>query len=147
MLTLEVRSFSFKKSPLRSPFRDDCGAIDERSAEHGGGFVFDCRALPNPGRLAEFKVLTGLDASVAEYLARIPEVGEFIDLTSGLVIRSVRNYLTRTFDYLSVEYGCTGGQHRSVYCAQKFGEFIRASFEPSVVKLLVHHVELGREGL
>lgn len=87
--------------------------------EHGGGHAFDCRALPNPGRLDEYKTLSGLDRPVIEYLENQESVADFYETTSALVGNSVKEFQRRNFDFLSVAYGCTGGQHRSVYCAEK----------------------------
>jgi len=92
--------------------------IPPDAGEHGGGFVFDCRALPNPGRQARFAALTGKDPEVAEFLGKEPVVREFLAHVLALVERSVENYRERGFTNLSVAFGCTGGRHRSVYCAE-----------------------------
>lgn len=111
-LTIDITSFSLKNGyPAVNP-------------EHGGGFIFDCRFLPNPGRLAKFKDLTGLDEPVAEYLDEKSEVNIFMNSTFGLVQNALNNYIERGFSYLSVGYGCTGGQHRSVYCANKLAQML-----------------------
>lgn len=105
-LIVTVRSFSFKK-----------GRPDDSGNEHGGGYTFDCRGLHNPGRYEEYKQLTGLDSRVANFLGREAEVSEFLTHVKALVDMSVNTYLRRGFESLTVDFGCTGGQHRSVYCA------------------------------
>lgn len=112
-LTVRVQSFSFKKG------------MPAGDAAHGGGYVFDCRALPNPGRLERYKKLTGADAPVARYLDGEPAVGRFLKQVFGLVGDSVENYKKRNFTDLSIFFGCTGGQHRSVYCAERLAEHLR----------------------
>lgn len=111
-LTVRVESFSYKNGyPL-----DASG--------HGGGFVFDCRALPNPGREKRFSALTGRDAEVVSYLEQYPEVGRFVQSAHEMVASSIAAYKKRNFTYLSVAFGCTGGQHRSVYCAEALARMI-----------------------
>jgi len=112
-LTVRVQSFSYK-SPLPE---------DERG--HGGGYVFDCRALPNPGRIAEYAGLTGRDAPVAASLAQAPEVAAFLDHVFALIDQTVESYRARNFTDLLVAFGCTGGQHRSVYCAELLARHLR----------------------
>jgi len=109
-LKICIRSFSYKRG------------IPSDNSGNGGGFVFDCRALPNPGRLDEYKALTGLDKEVRDFLEEREEVATFIDNTARLVEQSVGEYKKRNFTSLAVNYGCTGGQHRSVYCADKLAE-------------------------
>ncbi len=125
-LTVRINSFSFKKG-----YPEDPGG-------NGGGFVFDCRALPNPGRYDEFKGLTGMDKPVIEYLERKPETTVFFENTSQLVSQSVENYLKRGFTHLMVSYGCTGGQHRSVYFAEKLAAYVKEKFDAAVI---VNHKE------
>ena len=106
-LTVVVSSFSFHRGPLP----DDSG--------NGGGFVFDARSLPNPGREERFKTLSGEDAAVIEYLSRQESVQKFLASAMALVEASVSNYQHRGFQHLMVSFGCTGGQHRSVYLAEQ----------------------------
>ncbi len=128
-LKVSIRSFSYRKGlPV-----DDSG--------NGGGFVFDCRCLPNPGRETPYKKMTGKDKPVIVYLEKEPSVREFLDSTSAIVEASVRAYLSRGFTHLMVCYGCTGGQHRSVYCAEKLAE--RLSREFDVMIDLQHTEELS----
>ena len=87
--------------------------------------MFDCRALPNPGRMPEYKNKTGKDKTVVNYLENFHEVTRFQDLTNQLVSQSVDNYLERKFSHLMVSFGCTGGQHRSVYFAEKLAAYLK----------------------
>ena len=126
-LTVTVNSFSFKK-----------GYPDDFSG-NGGGFVFDCRALPNPGREPQFKTKTGRDWEVVEYLEAKPQTQVFLDHVKAIVGQSVDNYLDRHFSHLMISFGCTGGQHRSVYFAQSIADWIRKTYPSVLVK--VNHIE------
>ena len=126
-LTVAVNSFSFKK-----------GYPDDFSG-NGGGFVFDCRALPNPGREPQFKTKTGRDWEVAEYLEAKPQTHVFLDHVKAIVGQSIDNYLERHFNNLMLSFGCTGGQHRSVYFAQSIADWIRKTYPSVIVKL--NHIE------
>jgi aminoglycoside/choline kinase family phosphotransferase len=128
-LTVLVQSFSFHQG--MPP--DDAG--------HGGGFVFDVRSLPNPGREERFKDLTGKDASVIEYLAQQESVHQFLDNVLSLVDASVSNYQERGFKSLSVSFGCTGGQHRSVYFAEQLAAHLSTR---SGVEVVVRHLALEK---
>jgi RNase adaptor protein for sRNA GlmZ degradation len=92
---------------------------------HGGGFVFDCRALPNPGREARFAGLTGRDPEVVAWLEGHGAVGEFLAGIRALLEPTLANYQQRHFTHLAVAFGCTGGQHRSVYCAEALARWLR----------------------
>ncbi len=98
--------------------------IPEDPTGHGGGFVFDCRVLPNPGREERYREMTGKDAAVAAYLEKREEVRRFWDRVSGLVEDGVRVYRDRGLADLTVAFGCTGGRHRSVFFAEKLGRFL-----------------------
>lgn len=120
ILKVSIRSFSFKKGfPA-----DESG--------NGGGFVFDCRSLPNPGREQKYKQMTGKDKEVIEYLEKEQAVKEFIEDTSNLVEKSVRAYLKRGFTHLMVSYGCTGGQHRSVFSAEKLARHLGDKYDVTI---------------
>jgi len=126
-LTVTVNSFSFRK-----------GYPDDFSG-NGGGFVFDCRALPNPGREPEFKTKTGRDWEVIDYLMAKPPVHDFLDHVKAIVGQSVDNYRERHFSNLMVSFGCTGGQHRSVFFAQTIYEWLKTTYPDIHLKL--NHIE------
>ena len=126
-LTVRITSFSFH----RGLPKDETG--------HGGGFVFDARSLPNPGREERFKPLTGRESAIAEYLEQQESVHQFIASVTSLVDASVRNYQDRGFKNLSVSFGCTGGQHRSVYLAEQLAKHLR---EGGKIDVVVRHREL-----
>ena len=134
VLTVEVTSFSYKRELPPMLFSSSEG-------RHGGGFVFDCRALPNPGRLDHFKAQTGLDAEVIAYLMATPEVHVFKDHVFALVSASVENYLSRGFTFLSVGFGCTGGQHRSVFMTEQLSAHLKGVY-PGRVLTTVNHSNL-----
>jgi len=123
-LTVRVTSFSYKK-----------GIPDDPSG-NGGGHVFDCRAINNPGRYAEYKELTGRDLAVQEFLEQKSEIDILLNSVKVLIDQSVKIYLKRGFTNLSVNFGCTGGQHRSVYSAEKIAAHLQNNFPVNVV--LVH---------
>lgn len=113
-LTVVILSFSYKNVP------------DWSSVPHGGGFVFDCRGLPNPGREEQFRYSTGLDPEVQNYLRRTPEFEPFFKASLTLVEQTLAHHQRRGFDRLTVAYGCTGGQHRSVFCAETLAHQLRS---------------------
>ena len=125
-LTVTVNSFSYRKG------------LPVDTSGNGGGFVFDCRALNNPGRIDRYKALTGMDPSVQLFLQQQPEVPVFLDHVFGIVDQSVETYLAKNFEYLQINFGCTGGQHRSVYCAEKTAAHLRLN---SNIKLVLNHIE------
>jgi len=112
----------------------------EDTSGHGGGFVFDCRALPNPGRSPEFADRTGLDPDVRSWLAQTEEMEPFQAHVLDLVDRHVENYVDRGFSDLAVSFGCTGGQHRSVYMAERVTRHLRERF-PQVKVRVIHREE------
>jgi aminoglycoside/choline kinase family phosphotransferase len=119
-LKVTIRSFSYKKGFPK----DDSG--------NGGGFVFDCRSLPNPGREVRFKKFSGKDDVIISYLENETDVMDFVDSTATLVEKSVEAYLKRGFTSLMVCYGCTGGQHRSVYSAERLAQRLLKKYDVSV---------------
>lgn len=125
-LHIEIHSFSYKKSGYP---KDDSG--------NGGGFAFDCRGILNPGRIEEYKVQTGKDQPVIDFLEANTEMPIFLDLIHKTVSMTINNYVDRGFSHLQINFGCTGGQHRSVYAAEKTAEFIRDRYP--MVKVTVTH--------
>ena len=123
-LTVKVMSFAYKKGIPNDP------------SGNGGGYVFDCRAVNNPGKYERYKPFTGLDRQVIQFLENDGEIGVFLDNCYRLVDASVARYKERGFTNLMVCFGCTGGQHRSVYCAQHMAEHIHSKFNVKVE--LVH---------
>jgi aminoglycoside/choline kinase family phosphotransferase len=129
--TVRIFSFSFHQSLPT----DDTG--------NGGGFVFDGRSLPNPGREDRFKSLTGKDAPVIDYLNQQESVHQFLASALALVDASVTSYQQRHFKNLMVSFGCTGGQHRSVYLAEQMAKRLRAR---NGLEVVVRHLELEKMG-
>ena len=119
-LTVRIESFSYK----------DGVPTDEKG--HGGGYVFDCRALPNPGRFERYAQLTGQDDAVIAFLQSESAVRDFVGHVFALIDQTVENYQQRNFTDLSVAFGCTGGQHRSVYCAERLAQHLRDRFPVNV---------------
>jgi len=129
-LTLRITSFSYK---LGIP-RDYSG--------HGGGYIFDCRTLPNPGRIEVYRKSTGRDKDVIEFLVGKPEVSNFLDKIFALMDQSVEVYAQRGYDNLMVNFGCTGGQHRSVYCAEQLAAYLK---EKHPVNVILKHREMDKK--
>ena len=129
--TLEVRvcSFSFKKG------------IPQDTTGNGGGYVFDCRSIHNPGRYEPYKKLTGRDEPVIRFLEDDGEVFGFLEHVYGVVDPHVETYVSRGFSSLMVSFGCTGGQHRSVYCAEHLASHLREKYPDIRVRLT--HREQG----
>lgn len=125
-LTISVLSFSFRQGLPQDP------------SGNGGGFVFDCRGLPNPGREAAYATLTGRDAEVQAYLRRYEQTERFITACMEATAFNIDNYLQRGFSHLQVAFGCTGGQHRSVYCAEEYARLVQSRY-PNV-KVELRHV-------
>jgi aminoglycoside/choline kinase family phosphotransferase len=126
-LTVSVNSFSFKNGPPP----DYSG--------NGGGFIFDCRALPNPGRYDHYKKFTGLDESVIQYLDREKAVAKFLQNVFKIVDQSILEYQNRGFNHLQVNFGCTGGQHRSVFCASRLAAYLEETYS---LKVITYHQEM-----
>ena len=125
-LTVRITSFSYRKG------------IPEDPSGNGGGFVFDCRAIHNPGRYDEYKQLTGRDEPVITFLDKEEAMQEFLTHVYGIVDYSVEKYLARGFKNLMVNFGCTGGQHRSVYSAEHLASHLSEKYG---VRIILEHRE------
>jgi len=128
-LTVRIFSFSFHREAPTDP------------SGNGGGFVFDARSLPNPGRLEQFRALTGKDAAVIDYLRQQEAVHPFFAAVLTLVDSIVAAYRQRGFQNLMISFGCTGGQHRSVYLAEQLANHLGAA---QGVEIVLRHVELEK---
>ena len=125
-LVVTVYSFSYKKG------------IPEDESGNGGGYVFDCRSTHNPGRYEQYKQLTGLDQPVIQFLEEDGEILNFLESVYKLVDFHVQRFIDRGFTHLMLSFGCTGGQHRSVYSAQHVAEHLNRKFG---IEVQVHHRE------
>jgi RNase adaptor protein for sRNA GlmZ degradation len=123
-LTVAINSFSYRNG------------IPPDTSGTGGGFVFDCRGILNPGRIDEYKTQSGLDKPVKDYLEQQTVMLTFLNSVFDLVDITVADYLNRGFESLSVNFGCTGGQHRSVYAAEALARHLRNKFK---VKVQLQH--------
>ncbi len=128
-LKVKVKSFSYKKS-----------GIPVDASENGGGFVFDCRGILNPGRFDPYKQLTGRDKEVQDFLEQQTVMPDFLNNIYNIVDISVEDYIKREFESLAINFGCTGGQHRSVYAAEQVARHLRNKYK-LVIEL--EHVEQG----
>lgn len=126
-LTVTITSFSYLKTGIPA---DESG--------HGGGFVFDCRAIENPGRYEEYKKLTGRDKPVIEFLKQQKSMDDFLHNSFALIDNAVENYIDRNHSNLSVHFGCTGGQHRSVYSADQLARHLKDKYG---IKINLRHIQ------
>ena len=122
-LTVNVRSFSYRNG------------IPADESGNGGGFVFDCRGILNPGRIQAYKTQSGRDAEVMDYLQSKTKMAEFLSYVIPLVDISVDDYIARNFSNLEINFGCTGGQHRSVYAADFMAKHLKEKYPDIHVKL------------
>ena len=127
-LTVNVVSFSYKKE------------LPGDTSGNGGGYIFDCRAIHNPGRYEQYKSLTGRDKEVIDFLRKDGEADGFLSAAFQLVEQSVDKYLDRGFTHLQVSFGCTGGQHRSVFCAENTARHLKEKYGDKV-KIVLNHRE------
>jgi len=128
-LKIKINSFSYRKGIPVDP------------SGNGGGYVFDCRAVHNPGRYEQFKTATGKDDAVIAYMKKETEMDGFMQNVFALVDQSVDKYLQRQFTNLMVSFGCTGGQHRSVYAAESLYEHLMEKYN---IEIEVRHIELEK---
>lgn len=129
-LTVDIFSFSFHRG------------IPEDYSGNGGGFVFDCRALHNPGRYEPYKKLTGMDPEVIKFLEEKSTAAAFLANAYSLVDEMVEKYIERGFSHIQLSFGCTGGQHRSVYCAENMARHVWQKFG---VKVNVNHIMQNKQ--
>jgi len=127
MLKVKIYSFSYKKSGIPA---------DETS--NGGGFVFDCRFIYNPGREIKFIPMTGKDKEVIDFMDKDEKMQKFIGNVFSIVDAAVEDYMSRDFSNLMVSFGCTGGQHRSVYAAEKLREHVQKKFGKNIQVVIIH---------
>jgi RNase adaptor protein for sRNA GlmZ degradation len=126
MLQININSFSYKKG------------YPEETTGNGGGFAFDCRGIYNPGRIEAYKKQSGQDIAVQEFLLSQTEMSQFLELTQSIVSISIDNYLERNFENLQINFGCTGGQHRSVFGAEQMSNFLESKYG-NKVNIVVNH--------
>jgi aminoglycoside/choline kinase family phosphotransferase len=126
-LVVRVQSFSYIKT-----------GYPEDASKNGGGFAFDCRGIENPGRYDEYKQLTGMDQPVIDFLKNRTDMDSWLQHSFALVDKSVENYIERDFQGLMVNFGCTGGQHRSVYAAEAMTKHLQEKYG---VKVVLRHIE------
>jgi hypothetical protein len=133
LLAIYIHSFSFKYG------------IPKDYSGHGGGFVFDCRILPNPGRYPEFKEMTGKDKPVIEFLEKHKQIKSFLEHVQNIMDLAITDYSNRGMNRLMVSFGCTGGQHRSVYCAEKIADYILEKHKIKTVIIHGFYENIGKE--
>ena len=121
-LIVTINSFSYKKS-----------GIPADKSGNGGGFVFDCRAIHNPGRYQPYKKMTGQQQEVINFLKENSNIDDFLKQVYKIMSASVEKYLDRDFSSLMVNFGCTGGQHRSVYSAEQLAKYLQDTYKVNVV--------------
>jgi RNase adaptor protein for sRNA GlmZ degradation len=120
-LVIRINSFSYKKG------------LPKDDTENGGGFIFDMRGILNPGRFEEYKKLAGIDKPVQDFLAQRTKMNTFLNSVWDLIDITVEDYLSRDFSSLQINFGCTGGQHRSVYAAEQTARHLRNKYKVKVV--------------
>lgn len=127
-LEVSVYSFSYRKG------------IPADSSGNGGGYVFDCRALPNPGKYEQYRSSTGMDSDVEAFFSDKPQMPDFLDSVFRLVDAHAERFIQRGFTHMMVAFGCTGGQHRSVYCAELTAEHLSRKYD---IRVRLEHREQG----
>ncbi|HRH48051.1 MAG TPA: RNase adapter RapZ [Panacibacter sp.] len=116
-LVIKIKSFSYKKG------------IPKDDSNNGGGFVFDCRGILNPGRFNAYKTISGKDKAVIDFLEQQTKMNAFLNSAFDMVDISVEDYLQRGFESLAINFGCTGGQHRSVYAAEQMARHLKNKYK------------------
>ena len=128
-LEVSLFSFSYRQS------------IPQDQSGNGGGFVFDCRAIHNPGRYNRYKMLTGKDEAVKKFLLEESEAEKFLSNVFIIIQQTINVYISRKFTHLMISFGCTGGQHRSVYCTDRMADYLKSI--PGI-EVKVRHIELEK---
>ncbi len=131
MLTVRISSFSYIYN-----------GIPKDNTDNGGGFVFDCRFIYNPGRNPELMLLTGKNNLVAKFLDADKEMQNFLTDCYRIIDAAIDNYLKRKFTNLMVNFGCTGGRHRSVYAAENLYTYLQSKYQGKV-KVELHHINIS----
>jgi aminoglycoside/choline kinase family phosphotransferase len=129
-LLIHIRSFAYKN-----------GLPSDESEGHGQGYVFDCRVIHNPGRYEEYKNLNGRDKAVMDFFEKDGEMKLFLEPVYQIAEIAVSRYLERKFEYLGINFGCTGGQHRSVFAAEQMAEYLNNKFKGKIQIILQHREE------
>ncbi|MXV38979.1 ATP-binding protein [Flavobacteriaceae bacterium Ap0902] len=128
-LNINVRSFSYKRG------------IPEDPSGNGGGFVFDCRGILNPGRIAQFKTKTGRDQEIIEYLEENTKMSTFLECAYEMIDITIADFIERGFTNLEINFGCTGGQHRSVYAADQMAKHIQEKYPVDTHVHIIHLIQ------
>ncbi len=126
-MSLKVKIFSFSYK---------YGTIPEDNSGNGGGFVFDCRFIDNPGRIERFKESKGYDEDVLEYLDNTPAMQDFLWNVYRMISPVIENYISRNFTNLQIAFGCTGGRHRSVYAAEHLASYLRENYPETKIEII-----------
>jgi aminoglycoside/choline kinase family phosphotransferase len=129
-LTVHIRSFAYKN-----------GLPEDESEGHGQGYVFDCRIIHNPGRYEEFKKLNGKDKAVQDFFEKDGEMKVFLEPISNIIEMAINRYLERDFKYLGINFGCTGGQHRSVFAAERMQTLLQKKYGQKINIVIQHREE------
>ena len=127
MLNVKLYSFGYKKSGIPA---DD--------TPNNGGFVFDCRYIKNPRWDTELENLNGKDQPVIDFLDSEEQMQEFMNNVKSIITEVIENYISRDFTNLMISFGCTGGQHRSVYAAEELNKFLKNTFREKINVNLTH---------
>jgi len=126
-LLVRIQSFSYRK-----PLPDDLSG-------HGGGYIFDCRAIDNPGRFKEYKSFTGKDKIIQDYFREKTDMHSFLEDQYKIIERSINSYIKKEYKHLQVNFGCTGGRHRSVFAAESIAKKIEENFN---IDIEIDHREI-----
>lgn len=124
MLKVEINSFSYKT-----------GILNDKSANREGFFIFDCRGILNPGRFKLYEKLSGKDKEVQEFLMKKNLFIKFIESVKTIIKISLDDYINRNLNCLQINFGCTGGQHRSVFSAELVKQFVEKNYPNTLISI------------